>query len=146
MRILPTDNYEKIALIGNSSYDIKFMHYLFESQGLQGIYDSNYEVVDKEKDKILERIAYYFGSNLPILIDDNGLRNIFEKYDIKGPVNNYKLAAIDIINQINYCLESDAVYVCNYNGEINKYMSFILGYLMSKKQEIFFWDDIKDSE
>ena len=26
MRNSPTDNYDKIALIGNSSYDIKFMH------------------------------------------------------------------------------------------------------------------------
>lgn len=38
------------------------MHYLFESQGIKGIYDSNFELPDLDKDNILKRIAYYFGS------------------------------------------------------------------------------------
>ena len=31
MRNSPTDNYDSIALIGNSPFDIKFMHYLESS-------------------------------------------------------------------------------------------------------------------
>lgn len=146
MRNFPTDNYESIALIGNSPYDIKFMHYLLESQRVKGIYDSTFELYDLEKDDILKKIAYYFGSKGPILIDNNGLRQLFEKYDIKETVRVPYLNAKDIINQINFCLQSDAVYVCNSCGEISKYISFILGYLMSKEQEIFFWNDINESE
>ena len=146
MRDFPTDNYESIALIGNSPYDIKFMHYLLESQGVKCIYDSNFELSDLDKDDILKKIAYYFGRQGPILIDNNGLRQLFEKYNIKETVRIPSLNAKDIINQINICLQSDVVYVCNSCGEISKYISFILGYLMSKKQEIFFWDDIDESE
>ena len=55
MRNSPTENYESIALIGNSPYDIKFMHYLLESQGVKGIYDSNFELSDLDKDDILKK-------------------------------------------------------------------------------------------
>lgn len=146
MRNSPTENYESIALIGNSPYDIKFMHYLLESQGVKGIYDSNFELSDLDKDDILKKIAYYFGSQGPLLIDNNGLRQLFEKYDIKEIVSVPYLNAKDIINQLNFCLQCDVVYVCNSCGEISKYISFILGYLMLKKQEIFFWNDIDESE
>lgn len=146
MRNSPIDNYESIALIGNSPYDIKFMHYLLESQGVKGIYDSNFYLSDLDKDDILKKIAYYFGSQAHLLIDNNGLRQLFEKYNIKETVSVPYLNAKDIINLINYCLQSDVVYVCNSCGEISKYISFILGYLMSKNQEIFFWNDIDESE
>lgn len=146
MRNSPTDNYENIALIGNSPYDIKFMHYLFESQEVKGIYDPNFELPDLGKDNILKRIAYYFGSHGPVLTFNNGLRQLFEKYDIKEAVSVPKLSAQDIVNQINICLQSDVVYVCNSCGEISKFISFILGYLMAKKQEIFFWNNINESE
>lgn len=148
MRNSPTDNYDKIALIGNSSYDIKFMHYLFESQGVKGIYDSNFELSDLEKDKdeILKSLAYYFGSRGPFLIDNKGLRQLFKKFGINENISIPKLRAQDVINQINFCLQSDVVYVCNSCGEISSYISFILGYLMSKKQEIFFWNNIDESE
>ena len=56
------------------------------------------------------------------------------------------LSATDIINQINMCLKSDAVYVCNSSGTLDKYTMFILGYLMAMEQEIFFWNDIDKSE
>lgn len=52
MRNSPIDNYENIVLIGNNPYDIKFMHYLFESQGVKGIYDSNFELHNLGKDNI----------------------------------------------------------------------------------------------
>lgn len=48
------------------------------------------------------------------------------------------LFATDIINQINMCLKSDAVYVCNSNGILDKYTMFVLGYLMAKKRNIKF--------
>lgn len=80
------------------------------------------------------------------MIDNNGLRQLFEKYNIKETVRIPSLNAKDIINQINIWLQSDVVYVCNSCGEISKFISFILGYLMSKKQEIFFWNDIDESE
>lgn len=146
MRNSPTDNYDSIALIGNSPSDIKFMHYLFESQGVKSVYDFNFELPDLDKDDILKRIAYYFGSRGPVLIDNNGLRQLFEKYGINETISIPKLSAQDIINQINFCMQSDVVYVCNSCGEISNYISFILGYLMSKKQEIFFWNDIDESE
>ena len=50
MRNSPTDNYDNIALIGNSQYDIKFMHYLFESQGVKVVYDSHFELSDLDKE------------------------------------------------------------------------------------------------
>ena len=56
------------------------------------------------------------------------------------------LSSEDIIKQINDCLKSDAVYVCNSNGNLDKYTMFILGYLMAMEQEIFFWNDIDESE
>ena len=146
MRNFPTDNYETIALIGNSRHDIKFMHYLFESQGVNSIYDPNFELSDLDEDDILKRIAYYFGSRGPMLIDNNGLKQLFEKYGIKETISNSELSAKDIVNQINFCLQSDVVYVCNSCGVISRYISFILGYLMAKKQEIFFWNDIDESE
>ncbi len=146
MRNFTTDNYEQIALIGNNSYDIKFMHYLFESQGIKNNYDTKFELSDLDKDDILKRIAYYFGSNGPMLIDNIMLRNLFERYGITESVSIPELNAKDIINQIEFCLQSDAVYVCNSCGEISKYVSFILGYLMANNQEIFFWNDIEESE
>ena len=126
MRNSPTDNYDSIALIGNSPSDIKFMHYLFESQGVKVVYDSNFELSDLDKADILKRIAYYFGSSGPILIDNKGLRQLFEKYGINETISIPKLSAQDIINQINFCLQSDVVYVCNSCGEISNYISFIL--------------------
>ena len=146
MRYSSTDNYDNIALIGNNPYDIKFMHYLFESQGVKGIYDPHFELADLEKDDILKRMAYYFGNRGPMLIDNNGLRQLFEKYGIKETIHIPKLSAQDMIHQINICLQSDVVYVCNSCGEISNDLSFILGYLMSQKQEIFFWNDIEESE
>ena len=148
MRAYPTDNYENIAIIGNSSYDIKFMYYLFKSQGLNVIFDPIFEIdkADLEKDKILKNIAYFFGSRGPILFDDKMLRQLFEENGINKNITIPELSSSNIINQIKFCMESDAVYVCNSYGKISKYMSFILGYLMAKKQEIFFWDDIDESE
>lgn len=73
-----------------------------------------------------------------MLIDNNKFRKVFEYYGIKEVIINDRVISENIMNQINYCLESDAVYVCNSGGKISKSVSFILGYLMSKKQEIFF--------
>lgn len=146
MRISANDNYGTISLIGNSSHDIKFMNYLFESQGVKSIYDFSFEINDLNIDEMLKRIAYHLGNSEPLLIDNKGLKKIFNKYNIKESISIPEMKTKDIINQINFCLQSDVVYVCNSCGEISNYISFILGYLMSKKQEIFFWNDINESE
>ena len=76
MRISANDNYGTIALIGNNSHDIKFMNYLFESQGVKSIYDISFEINDLDIDEILKRIAYHLGNSEPLLIDNNGLKKI----------------------------------------------------------------------
>lgn len=146
MRKEPTDNYENIALLGNNIYDIIFMNYLFLSQNVNSYYCDKYIIDDQEKENILKNIAYYFGSRGPLLIDNKGLKKIFRNNGIpdKSPLPN--LLSEDIIHQINMCLNSDAVYVCNSNGKLDKCTMFILGYLMAKEQEIFFWNDIDKSE
>lgn len=60
MRNDPTDNYKTIALIGNSSYNIKFMHYLFESQGIKSIYVSSLELLDLKQDLILKNCLLFW--------------------------------------------------------------------------------------
>lgn len=44
------------------------------------------------------------------------------------------------------CLESDAVYVCNPNKTLDNSTMFVLGYLMAMGQEIFFENEIDESE
>ena len=146
MRKEPTDNYINFALLGNNIYDITFMNYLFESQNVNSYYCNKYKICDEEKEKILKNIAYYFGTRGPVLIDDKGLRKIFDDNEIPKTSMLPNLSSEDIINQINICLKSDAVYVCNSNGKLDKYTMLILGYLMAMEQEIFFWNDIDESE
>lgn len=146
MRKEPTDNYINFALLGNNIYDISFMNYLFSSQNVNSYYCDKYKLCDREKETILRNIAYYFGTSGPILIDDKGLRKIFDDNEIPKTSILPNLSSEDIINQIDVCLKSDAVYVCNSNGKLDKYTIFILGYLMAMEQEIFFWDDIDESE
>ena len=146
MRKEPTDNYINFALLGNNIYDITFMNYLFESQNANSYYCTKYKICDEEKENILKNIAYYFGTRGPMLIDDKGLRKIFDDNEIPKTSMLPNLSSEDIINQINICLKSDAVYVCNSNGKLDKYTMFILGYLMAMEQEIFFWNDIDESE
>ena len=119
---------------------------LFLSQNVNSYYCDKYKIEDKEKENILKNIAYYFGTKGPILIDDKGLRKIFDDNGIPKTSILPKLYSEDIIDQIDNCLKSDAVYVCNSNGNLDKYTIFILGYLMAMKQEIFFWNDIDESE
>ena len=146
MRQEPTDNYIDFALLGNNIYDINFMHYLLLSQNVNSYYCNKYKIEDGEKENILRNIAYYFGTRGPILIDDQGLRKIFDDNGIPKISGLPNLSSEDIINQICICLKSDAVYVCNSNGILDKYTMFILGYLMAMEQEIFFWNDIEESE
>ena len=141
-----TDNYESIALLGNNIYDIIFMNYLFSSQNINSYYCNKYSIDDENKENILKNIAYYFGTRSPILIDDKSLRKIFKDNGIPKISVLPELLPEDIINQINMCLKSDAVYVCNSNGKLDADTMFILGYLMAMKQEIFFWCDIDKSE
>ncbi len=146
MRKEPTDDYIDFALIGNNIYDMLFMKYLFSSQNVNSYYCEKYQINDEKKEIILKNIAYYFGTKGPILIDDKGLRKIFDDNGIPKTSILPNLSSEDIINQIDNCLKSDAVYVCNSNGNLDKYTMFILGYLMAMKQEIFFWNDIDESE
>lgn len=146
MRKEPTDDYIDFALIGNNSYDMLFMKYLFLSQNVNTYYCDKYKIGDEEKENTLRNIAYYFGTKGPILIDDKGLRKIFDDNGIPRTSILPNLSSEDIINQIDNCLKSDAVYVCNSNGNLDKYTMFILGYLMAMKQEIFFWNAIDESE
>lgn len=146
MRKEPTDDYIDFSLIGNNSYDMMFMKYLFLSQNVNSYYCDKYKIDDEEKENTLRNIAYYFGTKGPILIDDKGLRKIFDDNGIPKTSILPNLSSKDIINQIDNCLKSDAVYVCNSNGNLDKYTMFILGYLMAMKQEIFFWNTIDESE
>lgn len=146
MRNHPTDSYTNFALLGNNTYDLIFIHYLLLSQNVNSYYCDKYAISDEKIDKALKNIAYYFGTRGPIIIDDNGLNKIFVSYEIPKMSNLPDLFATDIINQINMCLKSDAVYVCNSNGILDKYTMFVLGYLMAVEQEIFFWNDIDKSE
>jgi hypothetical protein len=146
MRKEPTDNYVNFALLGNNIYDINFMNYLFASQNVNSYYCDKYKLCDEEKENILKNIAYYFGTRGPILIDDKGLRKIFDENEIPKTSILPDLSSEDIISQIDICLKNDAVYVCNSNGRLDKYTMFILGYLMAMEQEIFFWNDINESE
>lgn len=146
MRKESIDNYINFALLGNNIYDINFMHHLLLSQNVNSYYCSKYKIDDEGIENILRNIAYYFGARGPILIDDQGLRKIFDDNGIPKISSLPNLSSEDIINQINFCLRSDAVYVCNSNGNLDKYTMFILGYLMAMEQEIFFWNDIEESE
>lgn len=146
MRKEPTDNYVNFALLGNNIYDINFMNYLFLSQNVNSYYCNKYKLCDEEKENILRNIAYYFGTRGPILIDDKRLRKIFDDNGIPKTSSLPNLSAEDIINQIDIYLKSDAVYVCNSNGNLDKCTMFVLGYLMAMEQEIFFWNDIDESE
>ncbi len=146
MRKEPTDNYIDFALLGNNIYDIIFMKYLFLSQNANSYHCDKYIIDDKEKETILKNIAYYFGTRGPILIDDKGLRKIFDDNGIPKTSSLPNLSSEDIINLIDICLKSDAVYVCNSNGDLDKCTMFVLGYLMAMEQEIFLWSDINESE
>lgn len=146
MRKEITDGYIDIALIGNNIYDMLFMKYLFLSQNINSYYCDKYQIDDEEKEIILRNIAYFFGTKGPVLIDDIELRKIFDDNGIPKKSILPNLSSEDIINQIDNCLKSDAVYVCNSNGNLDKYTMFILGYLMAMKQEIFFWNTIDESE
>ena len=146
MRKKPTDDYTFFTLIGNNIYDMLFMKYLFLSQNVNSYYCDNYKIDDEKKENVLRNVAYYFGTRGPILIDNKGLRKIFDDNGIPKTSILPNLSAEDIIIQIDNCLKSDAVYVCNSNGDLDKYTMFILGYLMAKKQEIFFWNAIDESE
>lgn len=141
-----THNYANIALLGNNIYDMNFMHYLLLSQNINSYYCDKYKINDEEKENILKNISYYFGTRGPILIYNNGLRKIFDNNGIPKTSVLPNLTQEDIINQIDFCLESDAVYVCNSNGNLDKYTMFILGFLMAMEQEIFFWNDIDELE
>ena len=146
MRKEITDGYINFALLGNNVYDINFMKYLFLSQNVNSYYCDKYQIDDEEKEIILRNIAYFFGTKGPVLIDDIELRKIFDDNGIPKKSILPNLSSEDIINQIDNCLKSDAVYVCNSNGNLDKYTMFILGYLMAMKQEIFFWNTIDESE
>lgn len=146
MRSQPTDNYANFTLLGNNIYDIIFMHYLFLSQNINSYYCDKYTISDKEKENVLKNIAYYLGTRGPILIDNTGLQKIFEDNGIPKMSTMPNLSATDIINIINASLKSDAIYVCNSNGTLDKTTMFILGYLMGMEQEIFFWNNIEESE
>lgn len=146
MRKEPTDNYINFALLGNNIYDINFMNYLFESQNVNSYYCNKYKIYDDKQENLLKNIAYYFGTRGPILINDKGLRKIFDDNEIPKTSILPNLSSEDIINLIDVCLKCDAVYVCNSNGKLDKYTMFILGYLMAMEQEIFFWNDIDESE
>lgn len=146
MRKEPTDNYVDFALLGNNIYDINFMNYLFVSQNVNPYYCDKYKLYDEEKENLLKSIAYYFGTRGPLLINDKGLRKIFDDNEIPKTSILPNLSSEDIINLIDVCLKCDAVYVCNSNGKLDKYTMFILGYLMAMEQEIFFWNDIDESE
>jgi nucleoside 2-deoxyribosyltransferase len=146
MRKEPTDNYINFALLGNNIYDINFMNYLFESQNVNSYYCNKYKICDDKQGNLLKSIAYYFGTRGPILINDKGLRKIFDDNEIPKISILPNLSSDDIINLIDVCLKCDAVYVCNSNGKLDKYTMFILGYLMAMEQEIFFWNDIDESE
>ena len=80
------------------------------------------------------------------MIDNYGLKQVFVDYGIDNMVNFPNLSAEDVIHKINMCLKSDAVYVCNSNGELDNCTMLLLGYLMAMNQEIFFWSDIDKSE
>ncbi len=146
MRKEPTDNYIDFALLGNNIYDINFMNYLFKSQNVNSYYCNKYKICDDKQENLLKSIAYYFGTRGPLLIDDKGLRKIFDDNEIPKTSKLPNLSSEDIINQIDVCLKCDAVYVCNSNGKLDEYTMFILGYLMAMEQEIFFWNDIDESE
>ena len=145
MRKEPIDNYDELALLGNNIYDIVFAKHLFSSQNVDSFFCNKY-ICDKEKENILRNIAYYFGTSGPMLIDNNGLKKIFRENGIPELLCLPSLTSNDIIDQIDRCLKSDAVYVCNSDGILDKCTMFVLGYLMAKKQEIFFWNDIEESE
>ena len=146
MRKEPTDNYIDFALLGNNIYDINFMNFLFESQNVNSYYCNKYKICDNKQENLLKSIAYYFGTRGPILINDKGLRKIFDDNKIPKTSILPNLSSEDIINLIDVCLKCDAVYVCNSNGKLDKYTMFILGYLMAMEQEIFLWNDIDESE
>ena len=46
MRNNATDNYNTISLIGNNSYSICFMNYLFSIQGVEVLYSNKYKIHD----------------------------------------------------------------------------------------------------
>lgn len=146
MRNNATDNYNTISLIGNNSYSICFMNYLFSIQGVEVLYSNKYKIHDDFKDNILKNIAAYFGTQGPVLIDNEGLLKLFSKYQILSNNDEPIFNSTDIINQLEMCLKSDFVYVCNYNGELDKYTMFMLGFLMAKNVELCFWNEIDDSE
>lgn len=146
MRNNVTDNYNSVSLIGNNSYHICFMNYLFSTQGVEALYSNKYKIHDVFKDDILKNIATYFGTQGPVLIDNDGLLNLFSKYQILNIIDEQFFTSYDIINQLEMCLKSDFVYVCNCNGELDKYTMFILGFLMAKNVELCFWNEIDSSE
>lgn len=146
MRKEPTDNYINFALLGNNIYDMNFMNYLLESQNVNSYYCNKYKICDDKQENLLKSIAYYFGTRGPLLINDKGLRKIFDDNEIPKTSILPNLSSEDIINLIDVCLKCDTVYVCNSNGKLDKYTMFILGYLMAMEQEIFFWNDIDESE
>lgn len=146
MRKEYNDNYTNFALLGNDIYDIHFMNYLFESQNVNSYYCDKYKICDDDQENVLKNIAYYFGTEGPILIDDKGLKKLLDDVKKQKILNMPNLSSEDIMNQIDVCLKCDAVYVCNSNGKLDKYTMFILGYLMAMEQEIFLWNDIDESE
>ncbi len=146
MRKEATDKYEKIAIIGNNNYDMSFMKYLLMSQNIEVKINDNYLINDKEKDQIVKRMAYYFGTPNSKIVSNNTLEETFKKYEIPRELSLPSFTCNDMLDQINMCMNSDAVYVCNSNGELDKCNMFLLGYLMAMEHEIFFWNDIDDSE
>ncbi len=146
MRKYPSDNYFDFALLGNNIYDMNFMFYLFQSQNVNSYYYDKYKIKDSKIDNSLKNIAYYLGTREPILIDDETLRQIFHKNNLANTSSLPNLSSQDMIEQINNCIKSDAIYVCNADNNLDKYTMFILGYLMALEQEIFFWNDIDKSE
>lgn len=146
MRKNVTDNYNTVSLIGNNSYNICFMSYLFSTQGVETLYSNKYKIYDNSKDNVLKNIAIYFGTQGPLLIDNDGLLKLFSKYQISNISEEQIFTSDDIINQLEMCLQSDFVYVCNCNGELDKYMMFMLGFLMAKNVELCFWNEIDKSE
>ena len=48
MRKEPTDDYIDFSLIGNNSYDMMFMKYLFLSQNVNSYYCDKYKIDDEE--------------------------------------------------------------------------------------------------
>lgn len=146
MRDKPTDNYETIALIGNNAYHICFMKYLFSSQGIETLSSNEYGLEDISKEKILKSIANFFGTQGPILMDNNMLLKLLKKYDIPSNIKIPAFSSEDILKQLEMCLESDFVYVCNCNGNLDKYTMFMLGFLMAKNAEVCFWNYIDKSE